>query len=30
MEVLLYAIGALAVMWIIVLVGSPFFGPGNH
>jgi len=30
MEVLLYAIGSLAVIWIIVLVGSPYFGPGNH
>lgn len=30
MEVLLYAIGALAILWIVVLVGSPFFGPGNH
>jgi hypothetical protein len=30
MEVLLYAVASLAVIWIIVLVGSPFFGPGNH
>lgn len=30
MEVLLYAAGALALIWIIVLLGSPFLGPGNH
>lgn len=30
MQVLLYAAGALVVIWIVVLVGSPFFGPGNH
>jgi|RhiMethySRZTD1v2_1073278.scaffolds.fasta_scaffold5719189_1 hypothetical protein len=25
--VLVIAFGALALLWIIVLVGSPFFGP---
>lgn len=30
MQVLLYAVGSLAVIWIVVLVGSPFFGPDNH
>jgi len=27
MSVLLVAFGALAAIWILVLVGSPFFGP---
>jgi len=27
MSVLLIAFGALAAIWILVLVGSPFFGP---
>jgi len=27
MSVLLVAFGALAAIWIVVLVGSPFFGP---
>jgi len=26
MSVLLYAFGSLAVLWICVLVGAPFFG----
>ena len=26
MEVLLYAFGSIAVLWICVLVGSPYFG----
>jgi len=30
MSVLLYALGALAVIWIIVLLGSPYFGPADH
>jgi len=27
MSVLLVAFGALAAIWILVLLGSPFFGP---
>jgi len=27
MSVLLIAFGALAAIWILVLLGSPFFGP---
>jgi hypothetical protein len=30
MQVLLYAAGSLVVIWIVVLAGSPFFGPDNH
>jgi hypothetical protein len=26
MSVLLYAFGSIAVLWVCVLVGSPFFG----
>ena len=26
MSVLLYAFGSLAVLWVCVLVGAPFFG----
>lgn len=29
MEVLLYAFGAIAFLWICVLVGSPFFGSSH-
>ncbi len=27
MQVLLIAFGALAIIWILVLIGSPLFGP---
>jgi hypothetical protein len=30
MSVLLVAFGALAAIWILVLLGSPFFGPRDH
>jgi len=30
MGVLVVAFGALAVLWILVLLGSPFFGPRDH
>jgi hypothetical protein len=30
MNVLLIAFGALAAIWILVLLGSPFFGPKEH
>jgi len=30
MGVLVVAFSALAVLWILVLLGSPFFGPRDH
>jgi hypothetical protein len=30
MGVLVVAFGALAAIWILVLLGSPFFGPRDH
>jgi hypothetical protein len=30
MSVLLIAFGALAAIWIVVLLGSPLFGPKDH
>jgi len=30
MNVLIIAFGALIAIWVLVLVGSPFFGPRDH
>ena len=30
MNVLLIAFGTLAAIWLLVLLGSPFFGPKEH
>jgi len=30
MNVLIVAFGVLAAIWILVLLGSPFFGPRDH
>jgi len=30
MSVLIVAFGVLAALWILVLLGSPFFGPRDH
>jgi len=30
MNVLIVAFGALIAIWVLVLVGSPFFGPKDH
>jgi hypothetical protein len=30
MHVLIVAFGALIAIWILVLIGSPFFGPKDH
>jgi len=30
MTVLIVAFGALIAIWVLVLVGSPFFGPKDH
>jgi hypothetical protein len=30
MNVLIVAFGALIAIWVLVLVGSPFFGPRDH
>jgi hypothetical protein len=30
MNVLIVAFGALAAIWVLVLLGSPFFGPKDH
>ena len=30
MNVLIVAFGALAAIWIVVLLGSRFFGPRDH
>jgi hypothetical protein len=30
MSVLIVAFGALIAIWVLVLLGSPFFGPKDH
>jgi hypothetical protein len=30
MNVLIVAFGTLITIWILVLIGSPFFGPRDH
>jgi hypothetical protein len=30
MNVLIVAFSALIAIWVLVLVGSPFFGPKDH
>jgi len=30
MNVLFVAFGMLAAIWLLVLLGSPFFGPRDH
>jgi hypothetical protein len=30
MGVLVVAFGALAAIWVLILLGSPFFGPRDH
>jgi hypothetical protein len=30
MNVLIIAFGALIAIWVLVLLGSPFFGPKDH
>ncbi len=30
MNVLIIAFGTLIAIWVLVLVGSPFFGPRDH